>query len=185
MSEKAKLIQLIHIGKQQLNMDEFSYREMVKRLTNKTSSTKCTIVELHKILHELQQKGAKVKWFAKRGTKSTAYSPATGEIKVKSEIAHKIRAVWIQMGKQGFLQDGSEKALNSYMRKVMNKGKSVLALNVGALNGNEASRFLEILKQWHKRVMLKRLAEKYGCIASAETGYDELCLVFRNYQGVV
>ena len=117
MSEKAKLIQLIHIGKQQLNMDEFSYREMVKRLTNKTSSTKCTIVELHKILHELQQKGAKVKWFAKRGTKSTAYSPATGEIKVKSEIAHKIRAVWIQMGKQGFLQDGSEKALNSYMRK--------------------------------------------------------------------
>lgn len=25
MTEKAKLIQLIHIGKQQLNMDEFSY----------------------------------------------------------------------------------------------------------------------------------------------------------------
>lgn len=185
MSEKAKLIQLIHIGKQQLNMDEFSYREMVKRLTNKTSSTKCTVVQLLKILHEMQQKGAKVKHFAKRGATPTAYSPATGEVKVKSEISHKIRAVWIQMGKQGFLQDGSEKALNSYMRKVMNKGKSVLALNVGALNSNDASRFLEILKQWHKRVMLKRLAEKYGCIASAETGYDELCLVFKNYQGVV
>lgn len=47
-------------------------------------------------------KGAKVKHFAKRGTKPTAYSPATGEVKVKSEIAHKIRAVWIQMGKHGF-----------------------------------------------------------------------------------
>lgn len=185
MTDKAKLIQLIHIGKQQLNMDDFSYREMVNRLTNKTSSTKCTVVELHKILHELQQKGAKVKWFAKRGTKPTAYSPATGEVKVKSEIAHKIRAVWIQMGKHGFLADSSEKALNSYMRKVMNRGKSVLILNVGALNGNEASRFLEILKQWHKRVMLKTLAEKYGCIASKETSYDELCLVFQRYLGVV
>lgn len=178
MSEKAKLIQLIHIGKQQLNMDEFSYREMVKRLTNKTSSTKCTIVELHKILHELQQKGAKVKWFAKRGTKSTAYSPATGEIKVKSEIAHKIRAVWIQMGKQGFLQDGSEKALNSYMRKVMNKGKSVLALNVGALNGNDASRFLEILKRWHRRVMLKVINEKGYELGDPEASYDTVTEYF-------
>ena len=178
MSEKAKLIQLIHIGKQQLNMDEFSYREMVKRLTNKTSSTKCTIVELHKILHELQQKGAKVKWFAKRGTKSTAYSPATGEIKVKSEIAHKIRAVWIQMGKQGFLQDGSEKALNSYMRKVMNKGKSVLALNVGALNGNDASRFLEILKRWHRRVMLKAISEKGYEFGDPEASYDTVMEYF-------
>ena len=178
MSEKAKLIQLIHIGKQQLNMDDFSYREMVKRLTNKTSSTKCTIVELHKILHELQQKGAKVKWFAKRGTKSTAYSPATGEIKVKSEIAHKIRAVWIQMGKQGFLQDGSEKALNSYMRKVMNKGKSVLALNVGALNGNDASRFLEILKRWHRRVMLKAISEKGYELGDPEASYDTVTEYF-------
>ena len=89
------------------------------------------------------------------------------------------------MGKHGFLADSSEKALNSYMRKVMNRGKSVLILNVGALNGNEASRFLEILKQWHKRVMLKTLAEKYGCIASKETSYDELCLVFQRYLGVV
>lgn len=185
MSDKAKLIQLIHIGKQQLNMDEFSYREMVKRLTNKTSSTKCTVAELHKILHEIQQKGAKVKYFAKRGAEPTAYSPTTGEVIVKSEITHKIRAVWIQMDKHGILRDNSEKALNAYMRKVMNQGKIVLALNVGALKGNEASRFLEILKQWHKRMMLKILAEKYGCFVSKETSYDELCLVFNRYQGVL
>ena len=171
MTDKAKLIQLIHIGKQQLNMDDFSYREMVNRLANKTSSTKCTIVEL-------QQKGAKVKWFAKRGTKPTAYSPATGEVKVKSEIAHKIRAVWIQMGKHGFLTDPSEKALNSYMRKVMNRGKSVLALNVGALNGNEASRFLEILKRWHRRVMLKAISEKGYELGDPEASYDTVTEYF-------
>ena len=156
MSDKAKLIQLIHIGKQQLNMDDFSYREMVKRLTNKTTSTKCTVVELHKILHELQQKGAKVKWFAKRSTKSTAYSPATGEIKVKSEIAHKIRAVWSQMSKQGMLRDGSEAALNKWVRNVVNpiyqkRGQNLQILNVGALDNQMATLVLEMLKRWQAR----------------------------------
>lgn len=58
-TDKTKLIQLVHIAKQQLNIDDLSYREILKRLTNKTSSTKCTIVELHKILHELQKKAQK------------------------------------------------------------------------------------------------------------------------------
>ncbi|OPC98866.1 gp16 family protein [Pasteurella multocida] len=170
-NDKSKLIQLIHIAKSQLNIDDFSYREILKRLTNKTSSTKCTVVELHKVLHELQGKGAKVKWFAKRGAKPTAYSPATGEVKVKSEIAHKIRAVWIMMGKHGFLRDPSEKALNAYMRKIMNQGKTVLTLNVGALKDDEASRFLEILKKWHKRVIVKALTEK-GYAPHSKANYD-------------
>lgn len=158
MTDKAKLIQLIHIAKSQLNMDDLSYRELLKRLTNKTSSTKCTVVELHKVLHELQTKGAKVQYFAKRGKKPTAYSPATGETTVKSEIVHKIRAVWITMGKHGFLNDPSEKALNAYMRKVINKStRPTTALNVGALQPNEASRLLEILKKWHKRVMMQAI----------------------------
>ncbi|ASU16898.1 MULTISPECIES: gp16 family protein [Actinobacillus] len=159
-TDKTKLIQLVHIAKQQLNIDDLSYREILKRLTNKTSSTKCTIVELHKILHELQKKGAKVKWFAKSAKKTTAYSPATGETPVKSEITHKIRAVWIQMGKHGFLRDASEKALNAYMRKIINKNRSVLVLNVGALDVNDASQLLEILKKWHFRVMKKAVEEK-------------------------
>lgn len=75
MTDKAKLIQLIHIAKSQLAMDDLSYREMLKRLTNKTSSTKCTVVELHKVLHELQTKGAKVKYFAKRSKKTDRLQP--------------------------------------------------------------------------------------------------------------
>lgn len=124
-TDKAKLVQLVHIAKQQLNIDDESYREMLKRLTNKTSSTKCTIVELHKVLHELQGKGAKVKFFAKKTKNLTAYSPATDDAKVKSEIAHKIRAVWITMGKHGFLHDPSEQALNAYVRKVINKNRNI------------------------------------------------------------
>ncbi|EEY08704.1 gp16 family protein [Mannheimia haemolytica] len=155
MTNKTKLIQLIHIAKSQLNMDDLSYRELLKRLTNKTSSTKCTVMELHKVLHELQTKGAKVKYFAKKARKSTAYSPATGETTVKSQITHKIRAVWITMAKQGFLRDGSEKALNSYARKLFAKRDPIL-LNVGALSDKEAAKLLEILKKWHARVLKER-----------------------------
>lgn len=157
MTEKIKLVQLIHIAKNQLNMDEESYRAMLKRLTNKTSSTKCTVIELHKILHELQSKGAKVKYFPKRGGLSR-YSPTTGKTKVNSEIVHKIRAVWITMGKQGFLRDGSETALNAYVRKVINnKNRPTLVLNVGALYSYDAAKILEMLKKWHKRVMMQAI----------------------------
>ncbi|MDD0824355.1 DUF1018 domain-containing protein [Mannheimia sp. AT1] len=176
MTDKAKLIQLIHIAKSQLAMDDLSYRELLKRLTNKTSSTKCTVVELHKILHELQGKGAKVKYFVKRGKKPTAYSPATGETKVKSEIVHKIRAIWITMGKHGFLRDSSEQALNAYVRKVINKNRSILVLNVGALDGNDAVKILEILKKWHMRVMKKALEEK-GFLAVGKD-YDLMVVAY-------
>ncbi len=175
MTDKAKLIQLIHIAKSQLNIDDLSYRELLKRLTNKTSSTKCTVVELHRVLHELQTKEAKVKYFANKGKKKTDYSPKTGETPVKSAIAHKIRAVWIQMGKHGFLNDPSEKALNAYMRKVINKPtRPTTALNVGALDGNEASRFLEILKKWHKRVMMKAIEEIGQIVEDPKASYESI-----------
>lgn len=152
---KPKLIQLIKIGQKQLGMDDLSYRAMLKRLTNKESATKCTVVELHKVIFELQQKGAKITFFAKKGTKPTAYSLATGNQKPRSQIAHKIRAVWINMGKDGLLRDPSEKALNNYARKVF-KHRSPIPLNVGALNDAEASKLLEILKKWHARVLKER-----------------------------
>lgn len=153
--DKAKLIQLVKIGQKQLNMDDDSYRAMLKRLTNKTSATKLTVVELHNVIHELQRKGAKITFFARRGTKPTNYSPATGERPVKSEITHKIRAVWIEMGKAGMLRDSSEQALNAYARKVF-KNRPTLLLNVGALNSQEATQLLEMLKQWQKRVAKQR-----------------------------
>ncbi|WP_370429615.1 gp16 family protein [Actinobacillus pleuropneumoniae] len=185
MSEKAKLIQLIHIGKQQLNMDEFSYREMVKRLTNKTSSTKCTVVELLKILHEMQQKGAKVKYFAKRGAKPTDYSPATGEARVKSEIAHKIRAVWIEMGKHGFLEDRSEQALNKFIRNMLNRGRvkrgeCLLLVYVNTLDQRQAMSVLEALKSWHKRQMITH----YDAVLSQSNRTTTSALRNESYENV-
>lgn len=173
-TEKARLIQLIKIGQKQLEMDDESYRAMLKRLTNKTSSTKCSVVDLHKVMHELKQKGAKITWYPKKSLKGKDYSPTTYEQKVKSEIVHKIRAIWINMGNDGLLKDPSEKGLNRYMQKIINKNRKVLVLNVQSLDHYDASTLLEILKKWHKRVLVERLEAKTGEKMPKKISYDNV-----------
>lgn len=160
-SNKSKMIQMVKIGQKQLGMDDYSYRAMLERLTGKTSTTKCTISELSKVLFELKQKGAKLAWFgvAKSAMKPTAYSPATGSQAVKSDITHKIRAVWIEMGKHGFLEDRSEQALNKFIRNMLNRGRAkrgecLLLVYVHTLEQRQATQVLEALKSWHKRQMV-------------------------------
>lgn len=146
---KPKLIQLIHIAKQKLKMDEISYRALLQNVAGKTSSKAMTIPELMKVLHEMEQKG-----FHKQSKRR--YSPQSVKSKAKSNIASKIRAIWIAMSKAGVIRDGSEKALNNWVRAIANpilqqQGKP-LALNVGALDDRLASMVLERLKKWQKRV---------------------------------
>uniref|UniRef100_UPI0035BC7AEB gp16 family protein n=1 Tax=Daeguia caeni TaxID=439612 RepID=UPI0035BC7AEB len=113
MHSRNKLIQLIHIAKQQLMIDEMSYRTLLERISGKKSAKALTVSELEKVLHELKQKGFKVR-------SNRKHSPSTQRGRVKSNIAHKIRALWIQMHRDNIVRDGSEAALNQFVRGVVN-----------------------------------------------------------------
>lgn len=146
---KPKLIQLIHIAKQKLAMDEYSYRAMLERVTGKTSCKEMSVAELMKVEAEMEAKGFKK-------TSRRNHSPSGKSAVVKSNIAYKIRAIWIEMGKQGMLRDGSERALNAWVRGVVNpiyqkRGQNIQILNVGALDNQMASLVLEMLKRWQAR----------------------------------
>lgn len=146
---KPKLIQLIHIAKQKLAMDEFSYRAMLDRVTGKTSCKEMSVAELMKVEAEMEAKGFKK-------TSRRNHSPSRKSAVVKSNIAHKIRAIWIEMSKKGFVRDGSETALNKWVRGVVNpiyqkRGQNLQILNVGALDDQMASLVLEMLKRWQAR----------------------------------
>lgn len=145
---KEKAIQLIHIAKQQLRMDELSYRMLLNELTGKNSTKQMTIIQLIKVLEAMENKGFKK-------TTKRHHSPTTENAKVNSLIAHKIRAIWIEMSKQGLVRDGSENALNVWVRGVVNPiltaQNKPLALNVGALNDQMAGLVLERLKKWQAR----------------------------------
>ena len=146
---KEKAIQLIHIAKQQLRMDELSYRMLLNELTGKNSTKKMIMRELMKVLGAMEHRGFKK-------TVKSHHSPTTQNAKVNSLIAHKIRAIWIEMSKQGLVRDGSEQALNAWVRSVVNPiyaatGVNIQVLNVGALNDKMASLVLERLKKWQER----------------------------------
>lgn len=145
---KTKLIQMIHIAKSKLSMDELSYRILLNDLTGKQSTTKMTVPELHVVYENMKAKG-----FKPQVRKSK--SPFTERAVVKSKITHKIRATWIQMHKLGIVKDGSERALNRFMHNTLFKGKAhqVIKLNVQSLDDNEATKLLEILKKWHRRTL--------------------------------
>lgn len=187
-SEKAHLIRLVKIGQKQLNMADEDYRAMLKRLTNKTSATKCTLVELHKVFHELKQKGANIRWFPRKGMKAEDYSPTTYSQEVKTEIAHKIRAIWIKMGKEGFLRDRSEQALTKTIRTMLNRGRqkrgdTLLLVYVHTLNQRQAIQVLEALKSWHKREMLNALSTM-GCLVASQASYDTISEQFSRYHRI-
>ncbi|AKO30288.1 hypothetical protein A6046_03275 [[Haemophilus] ducreyi] len=146
---KPKLIQLIHIARQQLGMDDLTYRTMLKGLTGKQSTKEMRMADLLKVFDEIKAKGFKVR--SKQGR-----SPATSRAKVRSNITHKIRAMWIDMHKSGIVRDGSEWALNKFMHNTLMKYKfkqphALIKLNVQSLNDYEATQLLEILKQWKRR----------------------------------
>ncbi|KNE84419.1 gp16 family protein [Aggregatibacter aphrophilus] len=149
---KPKLIQLIHIAKSKLNMDELSYRVLLDNLTGKTSTTKMTIEELLKVYESMKDKGFKPQ--VRKGR-----TPVTEHAIVKSRITHKIRAIWIQMHKAGIVKDGSERALNRFMHNTLFKAKNnqpnqLIKLNVQSLDDDEATKLLEILKKWQRRAQV-------------------------------
>ncbi|WP_299494928.1 regulatory protein GemA [uncultured Shewanella sp.] len=172
---KRRLITLINIAKQQLNIDEDVYRAMLKSCAGKDSLRAMSLSELEQVLTHFKQKGFKTS--KKTGSKQTAkgrLSPKGGKAKV-AEI-NKIRAIWITMFKQNIVRDGSETALDSYVRRMSARLNITNDIAKGVdsvtwLTPKQAYKVLESLKSWHKRAMQVRL-EQLGI--TELTGYDKV-----------
>ena len=120
---------------------------MLKEITGKDSAAKMRPLELHQVLDTMKAKGFKYK-----STSQRRQSPKSGQAKT-AEI-DKIRAIWITMGKQGFVRDNSEAALDSYARRIttnLNQGAGISA--TAWLTTYQAVKVLESLKNWHRRLM--------------------------------
>ena len=145
---KAKLIQLIHIAKGQLGLDDDTYRAALFGAAGKTSCSQMSIPELNQVLEHFKKAGFKTK--AKRRLSPKSDPKQFGEI-------NKIRAIWITMHKQGFVRDGSETALDSYVNRVLNRNKlgQNVSFHTHFLTQQQALKVLESLKQWQKRELQK------------------------------
>ncbi|MCK8129919.1 regulatory protein GemA [Pseudoalteromonas sp. 2CM39R] len=141
---KAKLIQLIHIAKGQLGLDDDTYRAALLGSAGKTSCSQMSLPELNKVLEHFKKAGFKAK--AKRRLSPKSSAKQLGEI-------NKIRAIWISMHKQNIVRDGSETALDAYVNRMLNRAKEGVNVSYHTqfLTQQQAFKVLESLKQWQKR----------------------------------
>ncbi|MFK3859312.1 gp16 family protein [Pseudoalteromonas rhizosphaerae] len=145
---KAKLIQLIHIAKSQLGLDDDTYRAALLGSAGKTSCSQMSWSELNQVLEHFKKAGFKTK--AKRRLSPKSDPKQHGEI-------NKIRAIWITMHKQGFVRDGSETALDAYVNRMLNRAKvgANVSYHTHFLTQQQAIHVLEPLKKWYQRELLK------------------------------
>ncbi|WP_065204283.1 gp16 family protein [Shewanella woodyi] len=153
---KAWYIKMIHIGKNQLKIDEQSYRANLMELTGKRSCLDMEITDLFKVLEFLKSKGFKFK--AGKAIKLTKKAAPTQ--------LDKLRHIWITMNHQGFLRDGSDNALNKWsmtQTKRLNNGTAIAKLEW--LQPSMLNALIEQLKNWHMRLINKELDHQYSAVA--------------------
>lgn len=128
-----RLIQLVHIGKSQLKMDEESYRYLLKQQFNQSSSQDLTQTELRQLITILQAKGATIRL-------------PFGRSQPLNPMQKKLWAIWKSMADNKIISVGSSKALDVYVQRLF-AGKTWCTLNQA-----EMSQVIESLKQWQKRL---------------------------------
>lgn len=140
-NKKAKLIQLIHIGKSQLRLDDDFYRDILESTTGKTSSKLLNVQQLEAVLDRLKQLGFEVENKSKSGVKNLA----------NDEQSKLIRHLWLRLYEAGAVKNGSELALAKFVENRL--GVSALQF----LSSEHASMIINHLRQWCKRIGLDRL----------------------------
>ena len=195
-----RLIQLVHVAKRELNLDEEFYRNILTELTDKSSCAKMSIKELEQVLEHFKRIGFKVK---KKSSTNKRIAPKSS--RSVSPESGKIRAIWITMHQQGFVRDSSEQALDNYISRMLNRktlGENI-SFHCQFLNGQQAYKVLEIIKNWHKRELIKWLDEKWlalrlqkrftslshcTAVLSGKSpkgeSYQNLCFIFDEATGV-
>lgn len=140
-NKKTKLIQLIHVGKTQLGLDDDLYREVLESCTSKTSSKQMNISQLESVLERMKQLGFQVESKDKTGVQNLADD-------AQSKL---IRHLWLELHEAGQVRNSSEKALAKFVENKV--GVSALQF----LSTKNADMIITHLRQWCKRCGIERL----------------------------
>ena len=133
---KQRLIQLIHIARNDLQMDEDTYRQMLQGLTGKASTKGMDVTQLNRVMESMKNKGFRIK----PTVKARSGLPLDPHPQSK-----KIRSLWLEMASAGIVRDSSEQALAWWVKR--ETGISALRW----LSNEQASSVIEKLKKWQRR----------------------------------
>ncbi|EAM8612112.1 regulatory protein GemA [Salmonella enterica] len=136
MMTKQRLIQLIHVARNDLQMDEDTYRQMLQGLTGKASTKGMDLTQLNRVMESMKNKGFRIK---------SAGKARSGLPLDTHPQSKKIRSLWLEMASAGIVRDSSEQALALWVKR--ETGVSALRW----LGSDQASSVIEKLKKWQRR----------------------------------
>ncbi|HGS4460691.1 TPA: gp16 family protein [Vibrio metschnikovii] len=170
----SKLLKLVQIGKRELQMSDETYRNLLQDITGQRSSRGLNDFKLSKVVDRMKQMG-----FVPISKANQKPKPR----RVRASEAEKIRAIWITMSKQGFLRNGSDQALDAYVKRMTSKINGIGVEQLSWLNSDQAYYVLEALKRWHYRLMKDAILAAGGRIPSNDqctgpAGYDKLAAYY-------
>lgn len=150
----SNLLKLVQIGKRELAMEDDAYREMLHNLTGQRSCKALGHMQLKAVLDHMKALGFKPKQKPK---------PRAAEVT-------KIYAIWRTMYKQGFVRNGSDKAIDSYVRRMTTRMNGRGVERAIWLKSYQAADVLEALKKWHYRLMADAIITKGGKVPQNRDG---------------
>lgn len=134
-----KLVQLIHVAKRELDLDEDIYREVLVQITGNNSLKQMTDAQLQAVLDRFKQSGFSIK--SKTGVNNLA-SDAQSKL---------IRHLWLMLSDAGEVRNSSELALSAFVKK--QTGIDALQF----LSTASADQVINRLRQWCKRANIERI----------------------------
>lgn len=137
-ADRKQLIQLIHVAKSKLALDEETYRAMLLRIGGKNSSAELSVPKLVLVLEYLKNSGFTVN--SKKSTRLESGDPQS----------RMIRGLWLQLANMGVVRNASEAALAAFVERMT----KVAALQW--LSTAQASHMIEHLKEWRQRIVTGR-----------------------------
>ncbi|BGI52586.1 MAG: regulatory protein GemA [Candidatus Hamiltonella defensa (Ceratovacuna japonica)] len=133
---RQKYLQLIHIAAHHLKLDDTTYRQMLHRLTGKTSAKALNIGQLAQVLNALKTQGFRIQ----------PTQPTTKKQTDRPQL-QKMQALWQAMADEGIVRDASATALAHFVKRETGCDSPYW------LDNPQASQVIEKLKQWQKRVV--------------------------------
>jgi len=179
-----RLLKIVQVGRRELGLDEEDYRALLESVTGARSAKGLSAAKLDAVITAMKGLGFKVKGGAKVAGRRSPPSSA----KVQAPEVRKVRAIWITMYNDGFVRDGSEDALGSYIKRMTANANGGAGISRPEwLTSAQAERVLEALKKWHIRLMTAAINERGDVVPEprshrddAMPGYDLIRQAYEN-----
>lgn len=165
-----RLLKIVQVGRRELGLDEEDYRALLESVTGSRSAKGLSAAKLEAVITAMKGLGFKVKGGAKVNGRLSPPSSA----KVQAPEVRKVRAIWITMYNDGFVRDGSDDALGSYIKRMTANANGGAGINRPEwLTSAQAERVLEALKKWHIRLMTAAIIERGDLVPEPRSHRDD------------